>query len=89
MLAVNRRFAPVLAAAFVLAVIQLDKATDETVFLLHFYSNVYIAHFADGIVIYYVWNLVGRFTPLIAAPLFAAVIALWFGMQFVFPLWPA
>jgi exopolysaccharide production protein ExoZ len=89
MLAISRRFAPALTAAFVLAVIHLDRATGEKYFLLHFYSHGYIAHFVDGIVIYYVWALLGRFTPSAAAPLFAAVIVLWFGMQFVYPLWPA
>jgi exopolysaccharide production protein ExoZ len=89
MLAMNQRFAPVLTAAFVLAVIQLDRATGEQFFLLHYYSHGYIAHFVDGIVIYYVWTLLGRFTPQTAAPLFAALILLWFGMQFAHPLWPA
>jgi exopolysaccharide production protein ExoZ len=89
MIAINRRFAPVLTAAFVLAVIQLDRATGEQFFLLHYYSDAYIAHFVDGIVIYYVWTLLGRFTPPVAGPLLATVIVLWFAMEFAYPLWPA
>lgn len=88
-LAISRRLAPILAAAVVLAVIQLDVATGESIFLLHFYAHSYIHYFVYGIAIYYVWVFLSPYVRPVAALPCAAVIAAWFGLQFIQPLWPA
>ncbi|MEH2591212.1 acyltransferase family protein [Bradyrhizobium sp. AZCC 1721] len=89
MLTLSRRWAPVLTAIAVISVIALDRATGERVFLLHFYAHSYVTYFVYGIVLYYVWSILGRFTPRAAAIGCSSLIAVWFGLHFVYPLCPA
>jgi exopolysaccharide production protein ExoZ len=88
-LLISRRFAPIIAAAVILAVIQLDVATGEGIFLLHYYAHSYIHYFVYGIILYYAWVFLSPYVrPVVAVPCIA-IAAMGFGLQFVEPLWPA
>jgi exopolysaccharide production protein ExoZ len=59
---INRRFAPLLAAAFIYTVLMLDTAGIGG-FLVRYYSHDYIHYFLYGIAIYYAWAMLSRIAP--------------------------
>ena len=86
-LMISRRFGPLLTAAFIYAVFQLDAAGYGG-FLTHYYSHGYIHYFLAGIAVYYVWSFGSRFAPrwptiVICVTLIAAA----YGSQFARPWW--
>ncbi|MFK4622582.1 acyltransferase family protein [Bradyrhizobium diazoefficiens] len=88
MLAISRRWSPVLTALFVLAVIAADYLTSGRHFLLHFYAHPYIWNFFHGIAIYYLWSFAGRLVAPPAAITYAALIVAWSWACFLYPTWP-
>jgi len=85
---INPRFAPLIAAAFIYAVLLLDAAGIGG-FLVHYYSHDYIHYFLYGIAVYYAWMIFSPFAPrwpTIATGIAAIVIC--YGSQFVRPWAP-
>lgn len=84
-LAVNRRFAPLIAWVTVYAVIKASSYTNN--WLIEFYSHEYIHYFLYGIALYYVWSLAKDHLPkwptIVAC---AAIVVACYGSQFVTPL---
>jgi exopolysaccharide production protein ExoZ len=86
--AVNRRFAPVISAAFICAVFTLDQRGYGG-FLVHYYSHGYIQFFLAGIALFYIWTFGSLFARgWIVATLCACGLICFFGSQFAHPLWP-
>jgi peptidoglycan/LPS O-acetylase OafA/YrhL len=88
-LLVSRRFAPLIAAGIVYAVIKAnDLGVDN--FLIKFYSHGYIHFFLYGIALFYVWSFTKDYLPrwpvIVAC---AAIPIVSYGSQFVTPLWYA
>jgi exopolysaccharide production protein ExoZ len=52
---ISRRFAPLIAASIVYAVIKANDYATDQIWLLKFYSHGYIHFFLHGIVLFYVW----------------------------------
>ena len=88
-LLINRRFAPLIAAAFLFCVLWLDSAGYGG-FITHYYSGPYIKYFIAGIGVYYAWTflhlLVPRWPVIIIG---TAVIFIFYGSQFFKPWWPS
>ena len=84
-LLISRRLAPLIAAAFIYAVIWLDSVGLGG-FLSHYYSHGYIHYFLYGIAVYYAWSLALPFLPrwptIVSG---AGVIAFCYGTQFAQP----
>lgn len=85
---VNRRFAPLIAGAFICGVLWLASVGIGG-FLVRYYSHAYIHYFLYGIAVYYAWAILSRFAPrwpTIATGI--AAIAICYGSQFVKPWTP-
>lgn len=88
-LLISCRFAPLIAAAFILFVLWLDSAGYGG-FITHYYSNPYIKYFAAGIAVYYVWAFLHPFLPRWPTIAICATSILFFyGTQFIKPWWPS
>jgi exopolysaccharide production protein ExoZ len=87
-LCINRRLAPLIAAAIIYAVFSLDQRGYGG-FLTHYYSHGYIRYFLAGIALFYIWTFC---SPLLrgwpAIVLCATAILCFYGSQFAHPLWP-
>ena len=83
----NRRFAPLITAAVILAVFAADRIWPGT-FPLRIYAHIYVFNFVVGIVVYYLWSDAMDFVPRkIGIVAGAAVIALCYQTQFDNPFW--
>jgi exopolysaccharide production protein ExoZ len=88
-LLISRRFAPLIAAAFLYCVLWLDSAGYGG-FVTHYYSGPYIKYFIAGIAVYYAWTLLRPFMPRWPAIIICtAVIFILYGSQFCKPWWPS
>jgi exopolysaccharide production protein ExoZ len=84
---INRRLAPLIVAAFLMAVFYSD-GTVCTLFVCHYYSHHYVHFFLAGIVVYYAWRFVARYLPRMPTIIVGgSVIAISYGSQFVHPWW--
>jgi exopolysaccharide production protein ExoZ len=87
-LLINRRFAPLISAAAIYAVIALDR-NGYGGFLTHYYSHGYVHYFLAGIALFYIWTFGSRLVrgwPVVA--ICSAVIFCFFASQFARPIWP-
>jgi exopolysaccharide production protein ExoZ len=85
---INRRLAPLIVVAFLIAVFYSD-GTVCSLFVCHYYSHDYIHYFVAGVAVYYVWEFgspLARGWPV--AAMCAAGLLYFFGSQFARPLWP-
>ena len=83
----NVRLAPLIAAAFLVAVFYSD-GTVCTLFVCHYYSHGYIHFFLAGIGVYYAWKFAARHLPKIPTIIVAGlIIAICYGSQFLRPWW--
>jgi exopolysaccharide production protein ExoZ len=83
----NRRLAPLITAAVILAVFAADQVWPGT-FPLRIYAHIYVLNFVVGILVYYLWSGLMDFVPRkIAIVTGAAVIAFCYLTQFDNPLW--
>jgi exopolysaccharide production protein ExoZ len=83
----SRRFAPLIAAAVIVAVFAADRVWPET-FPLRIYAHVYVFNFVVGILVYYLWSGVMDFVPRkIGIVAGAAVVVLCYLTQFDNPFW--
>lgn len=86
---INRRFAPLMVAGFLVAVYFAD-GTVCTTFPCNYYSQDYIQYFIAGIAIYYALGYVARGVPRRPAVWVGlGLIAICYGSQFVGPWWSA
>ena len=84
---INVRVAPLIVAAFLVAVFYSD-GTVCTLFVCHYYSHGYIHFFLGGIGVYYAWKFVAPYMPKIATIVVAGlIIAICYGSQFLQPWW--
>jgi exopolysaccharide production protein ExoZ len=85
---INRQLAPLIVAAFLIAVFYSD-GTICTLFVCHYYSNGYIHYFLAGIALFYIWTFGSFFARGWPVVLMCASGLLYFyGSQFARPLWP-
>lgn len=83
----NRRYAPLMVAAFVSSIIWLD-GKGYGGYLVHYYSNDYLQYFMAGIATYYVWTFTSGFLPRWPTILLCTTVILFcYGSQFVRPAW--
>ena len=84
---VNRRLAPLIVAAFLIAVFY-SNGTVCTLFVCRYYSHGYIHFFLAGIGVYYVWTLAAPHMPRMPTIIVGGlVVAISYGSQFVHPWW--
>lgn len=84
---INRKLAPLIAAAFLMAVFYSD-GTVCTLFVCHYYSHGYIHFFLAGIGVYYAWTFAAPYMPRKPTIAIAGlVIAICYASQFVHPWW--
>jgi exopolysaccharide production protein ExoZ len=95
---ISRRFAPLIAAAAVLAVFAADRVWPGA-FPLRIYAHVYVFNFVVGILVYYLWSGVMDFVPrkiaiaagvaLVAFPYLTQFnIRFWLAELWMWPAWP-
>jgi exopolysaccharide production protein ExoZ len=83
----NRRYAPLIAASVVYAVIKANELGANS-FLITYYSHGYISFFLQGIALYYIWTFTKDHLPKWPTIIACAIIPLVsYGSQFVTPLW--
>jgi len=84
---VNRRLAPLIVAAILMAVFYSD-GTACTLFFCHYYSHGYIHFFLAGIGVYYAWRLLAHHIPRIPTIIACGLlVAICYGSQFLYPWW--
>jgi exopolysaccharide production protein ExoZ len=85
---INRQLAPLIVAAFLIAVFYSD-GTVCTLFVCHYYSHEFIWYFAAGIALFYIWTLGSFFAcGWAVAAISAAGLIFFYGSQFAHPFWP-
>ena len=85
---INRRLAPLIVTAFLIAVFYSD-GTVCTLFICHYYSHDYIHYFLAGVALFYIWmfgSVLARGWPV--AWMCALGLLYFFGSQFIRPVWP-
>jgi exopolysaccharide production protein ExoZ len=85
---INRRLAPLIVTAFLIAVFYSD-GTVCTLFICHYYSHDYIHYFLAGVALFYIWmfgSVLARGWPV--ASICVLGLLYFFGSQFIRPLWP-
>jgi exopolysaccharide production protein ExoZ len=88
-LLVNRKLAPLIAAAFLFCILRLDSAGYGG-FITHYYSNPYIKYFIAGIAVYYTWTFLHPFVPRWPTIIICTgVVCIFYGSQFFKPWWPS